>query len=388
MYGFIMSKNGKFKTINITDFIDIGFIQQATKEGCEPFIPAISLYKYGGLAKWAPKIQAIELRLNDPGLKFYKNYFHGIITDAKRNRIKIVLSFPEYKPEYLLAPPERTKKTFNENTNLENQDKTNKQKFFIWFKRAFLVTPYNYPEKSMCYELTLDDCNKVIDLAHEYQIDRVVVPISEPALFLDQRALSDLTDKLVEIAKIAQKYNIKLYLKNGGISFDYLKKLCDKISAKMAINIAYLYLEKFEFLELFEKFSDYCEIFYLCQVTSGIEEYNQRRENLIKSIINYKKQLDNFMPYSNKPYYDKDRCAAYNNLKQSYGEFLNCCKSMDFNLLLTQNGKISYTYFYKSLSKELTSGKHFTIFLETYPHIKNIELIRKNLFPEAEFAYN
>ena len=84
----------------------LGYVEQAIGGGKDPLSPSISISKNGSLAKWRGKLDFLNLRVNDPGLKNYKQEFVNILKKASELGIEVVITLPEYVPMHFEMAPE------------------------------------------------------------------------------------------------------------------------------------------------------------------------------------------------------------------------------------------------------------------------------------------
>ncbi|MBF0543863.1 MAG: hypothetical protein HQM08_05505 [Candidatus Riflebacteria bacterium] len=82
-----------------------GYVEQAVCGGLDPLSPAISISTNGSLAKWRGKFQVLDFRVNDPGLKKYRQSVEGIVEKAKVLGIEVNITLPEGFSVVVDAPP-------------------------------------------------------------------------------------------------------------------------------------------------------------------------------------------------------------------------------------------------------------------------------------------
>ncbi|MDD3001707.1 MAG: hypothetical protein PHF29_08125, partial [Candidatus Riflebacteria bacterium] len=127
---------------NDTTFF-LGYVEQAIGGGKDPLSPSISISKNGSLAKWRGKLDFLDLRVNDPGLKHYKQEFINILKKASELGIEVVITLPEYIPMYFeMAPELPTKAPLKQPSETDVPPKKNVYKRpdkLVHFKNCYLA---------------------------------------------------------------------------------------------------------------------------------------------------------------------------------------------------------------------------------------------------------
>lgn len=387
----------------------LGCVEQAVTGGLDPLVPPISVSRNGTLAKWRDKIQLLDLRVNDPGLARFRPAFEETIEKARSLGLETIITLPEYNPEFLEPPPPkpedpkppkatrpakeskearearhaREREAVIEARQLRPYGKPVPVVPVVWFKPCYLAVPRTLPEPDTFQTLTVDDCAPIIDLAGRFGLRHVVVPVSEPGLFLDPAAVDELRAKVKALASLAKAAKVRLHLRTGGLSLDVFKRLQREIGCGLAFNAGTADLERLNLAETYTAFRDHIEIVYLHQVLPGIDKWKGRREAIAAGIKQYRQALAEFKAAGPGAAERRGKGTPLGALLRAWHAYQDACKNPNAHLGLFQNGEINLRPLLRCIKEDLDAGHERLIVLETVPNMKNAEVLERHLVPEA-----
>jgi hypothetical protein len=362
----------------------VGAVEQAICGGDEPVCPPISVSLNGSLAKWRDKFQALDIRVNDPGLKKYSGNLEQLLTKTQELGIEAVITLPEtipffFKPPYDLVPaPPSTLPP-----GVRPRKKSTDFKPVVAFQFCYFGIARSAPDPKSYRPLTTDECTPILAMAAKHQVRKVIVPVSEPGLFLDPQAGEEFTEKFRLIAKQAQALGITLYLRNGGLAKDFFLRLHKETGCRLAYNIGIAHREREDFQQFYETFPHSIDLLFLQQTLPGLDKFAAHRENLLRMVLGYRARQTKYQALE-KDGTDKPALEdAGNQLFTAYREFREA-RENDFSYLgLFQNGDINLIPFLRRLKQDLQNGSQKIVFLETAPNLKNMDILSQYLVPNG-----
>ncbi len=387
----------------------LGYVEQAVAGGVDPLVPAVSVSRNGSLAKWRDKIQLLDLRVNDPGLARYRPAFEETLEKARTLGLETILTLPEYVPEFLEPPPPKAEepkpakevRPAKESKEAREARHAREREAAIearklrpygkpipvvpvaWFKPCYLAVPRTLPEPDTFQTLSVDDCAPIIELAGTFGLRHVVVPVSEPGLFLDPAASDELRTKLKDLAPLARAANVRLHLRTGGLRLDFFKRLHREIGCGLAFNVGTADLERLNLTETYAAYRDHIEILYLHQVLPGIDKWKGWREAMAASIKKYRAALADYKAAGPAAADVRGKGTPLGTLLRTWHEYTDACKNPNAHLGLFQNGEINLRPILRCIKEDLDAGHERLIVLETVPNMKNAEVLERHLVPEA-----
>jgi len=356
----------------------IGYVEQSIGGSQDPLSPPISISRNGTLAKWRDKLQFIDLRVNDPGLKKNRAAFENMLEKAKALEIKVIITLPEYAPAFFELPPEPPPAEDARPVRRSNEKNPDK---LVYFKPAYLALPSALEGNSAYHTLSIDDCLPVIEMAARHGVENIVVPVSEPGMFLDPQAETRFKKTFKLIHEAAEKNGIKLHIRNGGITISVFKKLTREFKCGLAYDAGIGHLEGDNILEVYQRFSDQIAILTLQQVLPGIDKLSQRREGMERAMKAYVKSRKEYRQSieDNEPVYTEGCLKRFNGALKDYYE---AYRNTFLNLGLFQNGDINLVPLLRELRREIAAGGEKYLLLAVVPNTRNNEFVIRNVAPD------
>ena len=356
----------------------LGYVEQAIGGGQDPLSPPISISKNGSLAKWRGKLNFLDIRVNDPGLKKNAAAFEMVLQKAASLSIQTIITLPEYSPVYFDLPPEPK---VEESARPARRGGEPKATRLTHFKPAYLALPSVIQGHPSYYSLSVEECLPVIELAAKYSVKDIIVPISEPGVFLDPQAEVRLKKALKELSAAASAASITLHLRNGGISLSVYRKLAREFGCKLAYDVGIAHLEGEDFLDTYQKFSDEISIISLHQVLPGLDKFSARREAMEKALKEYIVARNDYR----QSVEDKDDSYSEKCLKRfnyALKDYQEASRNTCFNLGLYQSGDLNLVPLLKELRRNIDAGAEKYILLAMVPNTRNNDFVVQKLAPE------
>lgn len=362
-----------------TSFL-LGYVEQGIGGTQDPLSPPISISKNGTLAKWRDKLQFVDLRVNDPGLKRNRAAFVENLEKTAALGLKTIITLPEYSAVFFELPPEPPLKE-GEVKIPPRRGAEKKPDKLAYFKPAYLALPSALQGNSSYHNLTIEECLPIVELAAEYGVENIVVPVSELGMFLDPQAEIRFKKIFRELHTAASAHNITLHIRNGGISVPVFKKLAKEFKCSLAYDVGIGHLEGDNILETYRSFADEISILILHQVLPGLDKWGARREAMEKAMKNYvaaKKEYQQSLA-DNDPGYTEGSLKRFNGALKGYYE---ASRNISYNLGLFQNGDINIVPLLKELRQDLEAGHEKYLLLSMVPNTKNNDLVVRNIMPD------
>ncbi len=388
--------------------LKLGCVEQAIAGGIDPLSPPISVSRNGTLAKWRDKIQLLDLRVNDPGLTRFRSAFEEILDKARTLEIEVIVTLPEAVPEFFEPPPPKPEEPKPKPARPARESKEEREARHAreaeaaraarklrpygkpipvipvtYFKPAYLAVPRSLPEPDAFRTLSVEECLPILELAGRFSLRHVVVPISEPGLFLDPGAGEELRGKLKTLTAAAREQGLCLHLRNGGLRLDLYKKLHRETGCRLAFNAGIADLERLDLTGTFATYRDQIDIVYLQQVLPGIDKWKARREAMAAGIKRYQAALAEYKAAGPAAADQRGKGTPLGNLLRAWHDYQEACANPNFNLGLFQNGEINPVPLLREIKADLDAGRERLIVVETVPNIKNVEFLGRHLLPEA-----
>lgn len=379
-----------------TGQILLGCVEQALCGGCDPLYPAISVSCNGTLAKWRDKFQVLDFRVNDPGLQQHRDKVESLLAKAASLEIQAIVTLPEVLTAILEPPPpppvrpEEPQRSFDrrgpalrpaipEKKPVEKKVDLGK---LAAFKSCMFAIPRTVTNSATYHHLTPDECFPIMELAARHGVRHVIVPTSEPGLFLDPQAGEEFTAVFQQLAKQAKALQITLHVKNGGLRPELFQRLSKETGCRLALNLGTSHLEGQDVLRVYQEFHKHIDILLMSQSVTGLDKWRQWRDGTNAALRVYRQAHRRFTAAvrSNN---QEARRATIAVLLDSFYAYFDARRSSHFNLGLFQNGTINYVPLLKHLRRELFDGTDHTIILETAPNLKNAEFLGRYLFADG-----
>lgn len=357
----------------------LGYVEQGIGGSQDPLSPPISISRNGTLAKWRGKLHFLDLRVNDPGLKKNLAAFELMLQKAESLGLKVIITLPEYVPHFFELPPEPPAKT--EEVNPTRKSTIQKPEKLVHFRPCYLALPSAVQGNNAFHVLSTEDCLPVIELAAKYKVENIIVPVSEPGIFLDPQAENVFKKAFKIINDAAKVHGIRLHLRNGGISMPVFKKMAKEFGCGLAYNVGIAHLESNNFHETYCQFRDEISIVMLHQALPGLDKWSARRDAMEKTLKAYLDAKKDYQAGIN----DKDSNYAEQVLKRfnfALRDYYEACRNQYLNLGLFQNGDLNLVPLLREMRKDLESGNQKYFLLETVPNTKNNDYILRYVMPD------
>jgi len=351
----------------------IGLVEQALAGGEDPLNPPISVSKNGSLAKWRDKIQVLEIRVNDPGLKFSASILEETLKKTQNLGLEPIVTLPEFIPIQYEVPPQIWKSSIT---------KPPSDKRVVFFKPCYLAIPKTVDNPKNFHSLQVEECLPIIELAAKYGTRKMIVPVSEPGLFIDPQAFEEFRKKFKHFFKIGKEKGISFFLRNGGITKDFFSRIKKETECSMAYNVGISHLERNNIAEYYESFKDSIGIVLLHQTLPGIDKFTSYKEGIQKAFKAYLVALKEFrrLKKNSEP---KEMEQVISSLRHAFEKYQEASRNHFFNLGVFQNGGINLVPLLKSIKKDLDSGKEKILIFETVPNMKNSEFVSRYLLSDG-----
>ena len=369
---------------NIESTFLLGYVEQAIGGSQDPLNPPISISCNGSLAKWRDKINFIDLRVNDLGLKQNKEAFEQMLVKTNELGIEVILTLPEYIGKAYKVPPAQ-------NSNLPQPHKDEKirgkRKIFqrpekiVHFRPCYLSIPNVLKGNKIYTQLSVDDCLPIIEMGAKYGVKNIIVPVSQPGQFIDPIAEAEFKKHLKPICEAAKKENIQVLLRNGGISFPVFKKMAKEFDVKLAYNLGIALLESDDIVETYKQNSQYIKVIMFQQVIQGLDKWNLRQEEMekaLKEMLRAEKDYNKGLE-ENDTHYAERVLIRYND---AYYAYLDANKNNLYNLGLFQSGDLNVIPLLKEIRLDIEKGQTKYLLIETVPNTKNNDLILRSVLPD------
>ncbi len=385
----------------------LGFCEQAVAGGDDPFFPALSISHHGNLAKWGAKVQFVDLRVNDPGLRHYRAGCTAFLERCASHGVDVVLGLPQYEPgpfpalpdlETALAPEPR------QPTKGRPQAKSRGPRFSsgkiprpIHHRPAWLAIPDTWPNRSRIRELSLEDVLPIIELGRKYNVNTLVVGVTAPGQFIETNAFESFQNKLKTILDAAwgteESPAMRVLVRTGGLSPEGFNRLRTRTALKfgkrsvprleLALDVGASFLEEGDdFMSLYRSLRPHIPLLVLQQVMPAREAWHERVDNrhataeyLLKAVKNYhrKEQAG-----------DRELLGeAASKLVDAWEEFRKSRTTAETCLGIFQNGAINFAPLLKELRADLEHGHTRRVSFYTAPHLRNFEHLMRYLGNDA-----
>ncbi len=361
----------------------LGYVEQAIGGSQDPLDPPISISSNGSLAKWRDKLNFIDLRVDDPGLKKDREAFEKMLEKTQELGIEAILTLPEYIGKAYKVP-----QALNQQNTPKHEDEKirGKRKIFqrpdkiVHFRPCYLAIPNALKGNKIYTKLSVDDCLPIIEMGAKYGVKNIIVPVSEPGQFIDPLAEAEFKKSLKIICDAANKAGIKVLLRNGGISAPVFKKMAKEFGVGLAYNLGIALLECDNIVEVYKQNSEYISVIMFQQLVQGLDKWSTKREEMEKAL---KEMLRAEKDY-NKGLEEKDTHYAEQVLiryNDAYYAYLDANKNNLYNLGLFQSGDLNIIPLLKEVRKDIEQGKIRYLLIETVPNTRNNDLVMRSVVP-------
>lgn len=364
----------------------LGYVEQGIGGSQDPLNPPISISRNGSLAKWRDKMNFIDIRVNDPGLKNDREAFEQILEKAKLLEIEAILTLPEYIGKTYNVPPAPVSAQSQNQPKANGKERPKKQnpnqrpETMVHFRPCYLAIPNTLQGDKIYTKLTVEDCLPIIEMGAKYGVKNIIVPVSEPGQFIDPLAERSFKESLKKICDAAKKNNMKVLLRNGGISLPVFKKMAKEFGVGMAYNLGIALLECDDIVEVYKNNSQYISVVMFQQLVQGLDKWNARHENMEKALSDmlqaekdYKRGLAD-----NDKHYAEQVLIRYND---AYFAYVDANQNSLYNLGLFQAGDLNVIPLLNEIRKDIEKGNNKYLLLETVPNTRNNDLIMRSVVP-------
>ncbi|MDD3148723.1 MAG: hypothetical protein PHD82_15620 [Candidatus Riflebacteria bacterium] len=361
-----------------TQFL-LGYIEQGIGGGQDPLTPPVSISRNGTLAKWRGKMNVLDVRVNDPGLRNYAGQFTAMLEKTEALGIKTVLTLPEYVSQTYALPPEPPAK--KEEPAAPPRKTSVRPENLVHFRPCYLALPSAVQGNEVFATLSAEDCLPIIELAARFKVENVIVPVSEPGTFLDPQAETHFKKSLKIISDAARPHQIKLHLRNGGISNAVFKKMAREFGCGLAFNVGIAYLEGEEIIDTYRLFRNDISILMLQQILPGLDKWAARRDAMEKALKEYLAAAKDHKTGVD----EKDGHYAEQVLKRwniALHDYYDASRNQFFNLGLFQNGDLNLVPLLRELKKDVEAGSLKHCLIEAVPNTRNTDFVLRNVMPD------
>lgn len=361
--------------------LNVGYVEQAIGGDQDPLYPPISISRNGSLAKWRDKLSFIDLRVNDPGLRRFRDAFTDMLTKARGLRKDIVLTLPEFTPVYFDMPPV-VERPVDEVEGAPRRPARKRPAKLVYFKPSYLALPTVINNRATYQELEVEDYMPVLELAKQFEVRHVVMPVSEPGVFLDPFAEEKFKNKFKTLNEFAQANNIQLHLRNGGLALSAFKRMHKSFKCGLAYNVGVASLEGDNMMQTVKDFGDMINIFILQQILPGLDKWGNRRENMKRALKKYvmiRKEYQQSLTENN----DENSAMLLQEFNYALKEYYDASRNDSFNLGLFQNGHLNLVPLLKEQRRDLKKGCERYFIIEAVPSTKNNDFVLGYLMPES-----
>lgn len=361
----------------------IGYVEQGIGGSQDPLNPPISVSRNGTVAKWRANMNFIDIRVNDPGLKNNREEFEQLLEKLQPLGIEPILTLPEYIGKTYNVPPAPSavlpsKK--DEKTAVTKKPVNQRPENMVHFRPCYLAIPDAIKGNRLYTELTVEDCLPIIELGAKYGVKKIIVPVSEPGLFIDPIAETKFKKSLKAINVAAQKAGMQILLRNGGISASVFKKIAKEYNCGLAYNVGIGLLESDDIVEVYKNNSDYISVIMFQQAFKGLDKWNARRENMEKALADMLKAEKDYNRglKDNDKKYTEQVLIRYND---AYFAYVDANQNTLYNMGLFQSGDLNVVPLLREIRKDMEHGKDKYLLMETVPNTRNNDFIIRSVMP-------
>ncbi|MBF0408611.1 MAG: hypothetical protein HQM10_14775 [Candidatus Riflebacteria bacterium] len=393
-----------------------GYVEQAVCGGFDPLSPAISISRNGSLSKWRGNFHSLDLRVNDPGLRSYYQEVKTTLEKAAGLEIETNITLPEFFHLVVDSPPPPPNQEQHAPPNpgslrpdgtsrIKKEPEVVRERVSCFFSTLNAIPssvqgtilqkpPADFSDSELIelvkaapggilwYKLSQNDILPIIDLAIESKVKRLIVPVSEPGLYLDNHSEDEFLSMLNFVKKRLHGKDVELCIKNGGLSSDFFKKLHNETGCKLVYNIGTAFIERQDFQEFYTVNRDKISALILQQLVPGVNKFRQWRNAYLRNFQSYLPEVQNYAKAAAKGD-EAERVIAVKLLLNSYFKYVDSRKNEFFNHGLFQNGDINLVPFLKLLKSDLRNSKDLCLIIESVPNLKNTQFLDRILTGES-----
>jgi hypothetical protein len=415
---------------NDTTFF-LGYVEQGLG-GADPLSPPISVSKNGTFAKWRGKLDFIDLRVTDLGLKHFKSEYEEILAKAAELGIEVVMTLPEWVPLYYELPPEAPPHIIERERIRQEQEEAQaaqaaqaaqlfkpavqeeskedskeegaeapveepteapveppsptKKKVarvldrLTYFKNCYLGLPQRLQGNMLYQELSLEDCMPIIELAAQYGVKHLIVPVGQPGIYIDPPGEAAFKESFDVIYKEAKALGIRCHLRNGGMSDLTLRRLLKDYHCGYAYNIGIAELEGEDFNAHYQDNADIISFLIVQQTLGGYNKWVEHKEKSVEALKNYISKQKAYRA-SLDGGSEEDIEYAFKQYGYGLNDYNEARLSRSFNLGLFQNGDLNLVPLLKQVREDIEGGDTKYVLVEAVPNTKNNDFIMKTVLP-------
>ena len=371
-----------------------GSVEQAVAGGVDPLFPPISVSRNASLAKWRNKLHFLDIRVNDPGLKQFDAPFQELLGKVAALNLEAFVTLPEYAVTLHPVPPDAWIEEPRPGPKKPGKKGREEKKpppretppaSIAEFRACYLAIPSSVADPDEFAHLSEDDCLPIMECAAKAGVKQIILPVAEPGLFLDPVAAQEFEAKLAGLAKAADGMQLKLSLRNGGMSDDLFSRWHKRFGCKLALNIGTAHLEQVDALEVYRTYRDDVFLLVAHQVLPGMDKVRARRKAMIQAQKTCLERLTALMQATDLP--KTEIVELRSRFRGSFRKMRDAGFSHHANLGLFQSGDLNIVPLLKELRRDLERGVDRYILVESVPNTRNTDFIfqylSKNEFPGA-----
>jgi hypothetical protein len=392
-----------------TPLLSIGGVEQAIAGGHDPINPPVSISRNGSLAKWRAVFQAVDVRVDDPGLRRFKDAFTEAFTKIATLGLEALCTLPESlatshelpPPVARATPPSAAvsarggsdkrgkpgqkpggKPAIGRDGRRESPPPPARATQLVTFRIARLAVPRAVHDPERYQTLDVGDCAPIIDLAAAHGCRRLIVPVSDPGLFLDPAAADEFRGKVRDLTELATRRQMSVALRSGGLSRDLFKRLHRETGCRLALDAGFTHLEGENVADFYREFRELTEVVFLHQVIPGLDKCSTRLETMARSA----RECLRLASEVKQAVLDGEPSHAEtldNRLSGALRAYAEAGRSPSAHLGLFQKGDLNIVPLLRAIREDIDRGRPRVLILDTVPHTRNVEQLHRYLLPEG-----
>jgi hypothetical protein len=393
-----------------TPLLSIGGVEQAIAGGHDPINPPVSISRNGSLAKWRAVFQAVDVRVDDPGLRRFKEAFTEAFAKIATLGLEALCTLPESLATTHELPPPVPRSASTVGPSSVGSAKSGKpgkpgQKpggkpgagrdgrrdaplpppratHLVTFRTVRLAVPRAVHDPELYQTLEVADCAPIIDLAAAHGCRRLIVPVSSPGLFLDPAAADEFRSKVRDLTELATRRQMQVAVRSGGLTRDFFRRLHRETGCRLALDAGFTHLEGENVADLYREFHDLTEVVFLHQVIPGIDKWAARLEAMARSARECL-QLASEVRQAVQEGESKHAETLDNRLGGALRAYAEASRSPSAHLGLFQSGDLNIVPLLRAIRQDIDAGRPRVLILDTVPHTRNVEQLHRYLLPEG-----
>ncbi len=379
---------------NIDTTFLLGYVEQGLG-GADPLLPPISVSKNGTLAKWRGNLDFLDLRVTDLGLKRFRHEYEDILKKTADLGIEVVMTLPEWVPLYYEMIPEapphilkREEEKERERAEAQGLDAVPEPRKrpskslnrVVFFKNCYLGLPKRLEEDVLYETLTVEDCIPIVELAAEYGVKHLVVPVGQPGIYLDPHGENAFKKAFKEINDLAKSLGIQCHIRNGGISQVTLNRLFKEFDCGYAYDVGIAQLECEDFYKAYRENSNKISILIVQQAVEGYNKWAEHKTNVLQALKNYIRAQKRYKETLTEE--DEDEIEyTFRRYGYAFNDYNEARFNKYFNLGLFQNGDLNIIPLLKDVRRDVESGDTKYLLIEAVPNTKNNDMVMRTILP-------